>query len=94
MQMGLWQETENRIQEQQEVEEEQLDKTDGKDGEGEKKEWENVTMTRRRSLKVTPNLDIAKKRQLREKLKEKGTHRKECNENSFEVLMDLEENNE
>ncbi len=64
MQMGLWQETENRIQEQQEVEEEQLDKTDGKDGEGEKKEWEKVTMTRRRSLKVTPNLDIAKKRQL------------------------------
>ncbi len=72
MQMGSWQETENIIQEQQEVEEEQLDKTDGKDGEGGGgKEWEKVTMTRRRSLKVTPNLDIAKKKTIKRKTERK-----------------------
>lgn len=56
-----------------------------------KNEWEKVTITRRRQLKVKPNLENAKKRQtIKEKLKEKGIKRRDYGVNSFEVLMELE----
>lgn len=64
-------------------------KEDNKEG------WERVTTTRRRQLKVTPNLEEAKKRHIiREKLKDKEINRIFDNENSFGVLMELEENDE
>lgn len=56
-----------------------------------KNEWEKVTITRRRQLKVKPNLENVKKRHtIKEKLKEKGIKRRDYGENTFEVLMELE----
>lgn len=65
--------------------------TQGGKEEDNRNEWEKVTITRRRQLKVKPNLENAKKRQtIKEKLKEKGIKRRDYGVNSFEVLMELE----
>lgn len=78
------------IQGQQEMV--KVDKTEMEKEEMGRTEWEKVTTTRRRPLKVTPSVEFAQKRHItRDKCKEKGTKRKDCDENSFGVLVDLEE---
>ncbi len=76
-------EEEQDLSESQEEEEEM----EGERGDDNKKDWEKVSTTRRRALKVKPNVEKAKRRHLlKMKIKEKGIHRGECNQNRFEVL--------
>lgn len=94
IQMEILQETREVEKKRQEVQRsEKAEQGDKK--EDNKEGWERVTTTRRRQLKVTPNLEEAKKRHIiREKLKDKEINRRFDNENSFGVLMELEENDE
>ncbi len=76
-------EEEQDLSESQEEEE----AMEGERGDDNKKDWEKVSTTRRRALKVKPNVEKAKRRHLlKMKIKEKEIHRGECNQNRFEVL--------
>lgn len=56
-----------------------------------KNDWEKVTITRRRQLKVKPNLENVQNRHIikKKELKEKVFKKRDYGENSFEVLMQL-----
>lgn len=84
--------TENKNEEQESLEgHEEEKKMERGRKDDYKKGWEKV-ITRRRQIKVSPNIEKAKRRHLRRvQLKDKETSRKESNENRFAVLSGTED---